>query len=316
MNVQFDVLDDVLNTIRLHGTVYFQKRFTGNWGVATRRTPYKKFQIIVEGECWLQAPFLPSPIRLCSGDIAAFPHGSPYTLSAELDSPCISGEQLLAGSDPAFSMLETAIPTTVIFGHIEFTRDFNHPFMSNLPELIHITARESGQPGMLRAVVELIVAEVVVGRPGSGAILKRLAEVLHLHTLRAHMLSGTGTGSFPAAFDDPSIYRALQLIHKDFTSDWTLEAIAEQVNMSRTSFATRFRQMIGIPPMRYITMWRMQKAREMLETSDQPLSAIALVVGYGSEAAFSHAFQHEFHESPGHYRQRIKEHISDASDNG
>lgn len=305
---RFDLLDDVLNTIRLNGTIYFQKQFTGDWGLTTPPTPYKKFQIIVQGECWLQASFLEAPILLRSGDIAAFPHGSPYQLSARPDSVCMPIDKLLATMDREPT---GEVGTTIIFGHVEFTRDFNHPFMSNLPDLIHISAGDD-QLDMLRAVANLIIAEASLPLPGSSSIARRLAEVLHLHMLRAYVLTQKGAGSFPAVFNEPSIYESLRLIHHQLATNWTLEQIAAQVHLSRTAFATRFRDMMGMPPMRYITMWRMQKARELLETTNHPLLAVALHVGYGSEAAFSRAFQHEFDETPGRYRQKIQVNASAA----
>lgn len=310
MSVQIDVLDDILNAIRLNGTVYFQKQFSGDWGIQTETTPFKKFHIIVEGECWLQADFLEAPIQLMSGDIVAFPHGSPYQLSARLDSPCIPASELMTESHQANPLFADGVASaTLVFGHIEFTRDFNHPFMRDLPQLIHI--RGQGEDGLswLRAVANLMVIETRLQRPGSGSVVKRLAEVLHLYTLRAHILNQQGNGSFHAAFNDAIVYQSLQIIHNDIAHDWKLDQIAKQTNVSRTAFATRFKELVGIPPMRYITLWRMQKARELLESTSHSLINIALSVGYGSEAAFSRAFFHEFGETPGRYRQKF----SDAS---
>lgn len=314
MSVQFDLLDDVLNTIRLNGTIYFQKKFSGNWGVQTPATTFKKFMIIVEGECWLQWPSMEAPILLNSGDIAAFPHGTPYQLGVQRDSPWVPMDTLADVSyyhvpsnvpDHVPATAEDSACTTIIFGHVEFTRDFSHPFMSNLPPVIHISASDD-RLDMLRVVASLIIAESGVSLPGSQSITKRLAEVLHLHMLRAYVLSQKGAGSFPAVFDEPAIYQSLRLIHNQLAFDWTLEQLALQVNLSRTVFAVRFREIMGMPPMSYIRMWRMQKARELLELSGISLLGIALEVGYGSEAAFSRAFQHEFHETPGRYRHRFR----------
>ena len=135
--------------------------------------------------------------------------------------------------------------------------------------------------------------------PGSSSVVKRLAEVLHLYTLRAYILEQDE--GYAAVFHDATLYQALQIIHQEFDEHLKLEDIAQRVGMSRTSFATRFREIVGITPMRYITMWRMQKAQELLETTDLTLAIVSERVGYQSEAAFSRAFQREFDQTPGQW---------------
>ncbi|MDX2161303.1 MAG: AraC family transcriptional regulator [bacterium] len=309
MSVQIDVLDDILNTIRLNGTVYFQRQFKGDWGIETKATPFKKFHIIVDGRCWLRADFLQAPLQLAHGDIIAFPHGSPYRLSADVNSLCVSADELLNDLHRASRLFADGVSSaTIVFGHVEFTRDFNHPFMRDLPPFIHIRGQDDDDLNALRAVANLTVTETRLQRPGAGSVVKRLAEVLHLYTLRAHVLSQQGSGSFHAAYHDPIIYRALQIIHANIAENWTLEQLAKQVNVSRTVFTTRFKELVGMAPMRYITVWRMQKARELLETSRDTIASIASAVGYSSEAALSHAFVREFHDTPGRFRQTHASH--------
>lgn len=306
MSVQIDVLDDVLNTIRLNGAVYFQRTFSGDWGFETLSTPFKKFNIIAEGQSWLRADFLKEPIPLHSGDIVAFPHGAPYRISATPTSACLPIDDTLSRrtATPVLESEEQNV-TTLIFGHIEFTRDFSHPFMQDIPELIHVRAEADNDLSWLHSVADLIVTETRNLSPGSRSVIKRLAEVLHLYTLRAHMMRQEGVGSFPLVYNAPAIYQSLQLIHNNIAQDWTLDQLAREVHLSRTVFATRFKSILGMPPMRYITLWRMEKAREQLEITADPIIAIALRVGYGSEAAFSRAFQRAFDETPGRYRQHI-----------
>ena len=134
-------------------------------------------------------------------------------------------------------------------------------------------------------------------------VIDRLAEVLFIQVLRAYLGRTIQPHNYLSALTDPEIGSALQLIHTQPEANWTLENIAFQVGLSRTAFANRFRDLVGLTPMRYITGWRMQKARRLLQESDMPLAAIAHQVGYTSEAAFSRAFRREFDQNPGAMRR-------------
>ena len=303
MNVQIDVLSDILNTIRLNGTVYFQLDFADRWGMQADPTRYKKFHIVVRGQCWLSGDFLEDPIPLYAGDILMFPNGDAHQLSAEPGIVCLSGQRILDAYQqgrPPFQ--QGTICTTLVCGHVEFRRELRHPFLNNLPPYVLVRSAERGDLDFLRTVTSMIIQETRLMRPGATVVVDRLAEVLHLYILRAYILEQTQENSGWAALNDAPIYRALQLIHARFDDDWTLEALANEVGLSRTAFATRFREKIGMTPMRYITTWRMQKAKELLETTNLPLMSIADRVGYGSEAALSRAFHRQFDQPPGAVR--------------
>jgi len=92
-------------------------------------------------------------------------------------------------------------------------------------------------------------------------------------------------------------------MHRDPAQAWTLESLAGLAAMSRTAFAERFNQLVGLPPMRYLAQWRMQTAARLLRQGDDPLARIAMRVGYESEAAFSRAFKREFGQAPGALRR-------------
>ncbi len=303
LNVQIDVLDDILSTIRVEGTIYFQKTFTGDWGIAVPATPFKKFHIMADGQAWLRASFLPEPVLLNEGDIIAFPQGDAYQLSATPETRCQPEISLWDAENLDEQISDADAPrTTIVSGHIAFLRQLDHPFVRNLPRLLHVNTHEQQYRDWLQAIVEMLIAETKTSRPGTGSVIKRLAEVLHLYTLRAYILSQQKAGTYTAVFNDPSLYRALQLIHGNLAVAWTLADLAQEVGMSRTLFATRFHDLVGVPPMRYITHWRMQKAHELLETTNLTLAIIAEEVGYQSEAAFNRAFKREFGLTPGKAR--------------
>ena len=141
---------------------------------------------------------------------------------------------------------------------------------------------------------------------GSNVVVDRLAETLFIHMLRVYMeLHAPQEGLF-AALTHPKIYRALEQIHTNPQSPWTIEQLAKHAGMSRASFASHFKTVLDMSPMQYLTTVRMQQAQDILQTSSKPLNVVAEDVGYGSEIAFSRAFRRFFGQAPGRFRQQVK----------
>jgi AraC-like DNA-binding protein len=141
--------------------------------------------------------------------------------------------------------------------------------------------------------------------PGSEVVASRLAEVLFIQVLRAHIASGPerNKGWLRAIFD-PQIGAALSAIHDRVNTPWTVESLAEAAGMSRSAFAARFKELLGQTPLEYVTEWRMQKAIQLLERRDKKLPEVARLVGYESDAAFSKAFKRVVRANPGEYLRR------------
>ena len=298
-----DVLGDVLHSIHLRGTVYFQLDFSAPWGMKMDAGSLAQFHIVVRGACWLESATLDAPLALSTGDVLMFPHGDAHILADKPDSQYINGRNVLdAYREGAQFFCNGDLCTTLVCGHFEFNQDFEHPFLRDLPSLIHIPGRH--QPVWLENAVQMIIQESKTEQHGSSIIVDRLADVLFVHTLRAYLeLIEQPAGSL-IALKDNRINQSLKLIHQQPEHDWTLQELATRVSMSRASFATRFRELMGETPMRYITLWRMQTAMGLLRHTDLPLASIADRVGYTSEASFSRAFKRQFNRTPGSHRRK------------
>ena len=119
-----------------------------------------------------------------------------------------------------------------------------------------------------------------------------------------------------AVLRDPSVSKALALIHARPSFSWTIEGLARQCGASRSVFAERFMQLIGVPPMHYLARWRMQVASEMLKRRNLNMAAIASEIGYESEAAFSRSFKRMMGVTPSAWRQGVRrEPASDPAEN-
>jgi AraC-like DNA-binding protein len=141
-------------------------------------------------------------------------------------------------------------------------------------------------------------------RPGGETIITRLADILVIQTIRSWMaedpLAKTG---WLGALQDKQIGYAILLIQREPARVWTVASLADEVAMSRSAFAARFKELVGEAPMQYITRWRMNLALTWLNAEDQSLGEIANRLGYQSEAAFSRAFKRFIGISPGAARR-------------
>jgi AraC-like DNA-binding protein len=156
----------------------------------------------------------------------------------------------------------------------------------------------------LEANLQFVASEIASGEPGFETIVSRLADILVVQAVRAHLArDSAGCKGWLRALIDPQIDRALSLIHEKPEDDWTVESLASKVGMSRSAFAARFAQLVEEPPLTYLTRWRMQKASRLLETSHAGVAEVAKRVGYDAEAAFSKAFKRWIGVAPGAYRR-------------
>ncbi len=299
-----DVLSDILRSFRLNGTVYFHYDFSSPWGMNMDKSNLAQFHIVVRGQCWLKMSGMQKPISLVGGDVVAFPHGDAHWLSDKPDPQGVPGRQVLEAYRNGKPMFQgNDVCTTLVCGHFELDRGLEHPFLQNLPSLIHVRGTEHHQVDWLENITSLIIKETASGYPGAATVVDRLAEVLFVQLLRAYAMEKNLSNGYLTALNNREIHKALQLIHAHPQNSWTLEKLAHNVGLSRTSFAIRFKELVGVTPMSYITNWRMQKAKKLVRETDLPLGAIAEQVGYASEAAFSRAFKRRFNQNLGAMRK-------------
>ena len=188
---------------------------------------------------------------------------------------------------------------------MSFDRASLKPITQLLPSFILIKADQAHTLD-LHNTMRALASEMAGQVPGSEVVSTRLAEVLFIQALRAHIASGAerrNQGWLRAIFDS-QLGTALSAIHANADTPWTVESLAEAAGMSRSAFAARFKELLGQTPLEYVTEWRMQKAMQLLEQRDKKLVDVARTVGYESDAAFSKAFKRVVGASPGEYLKR------------
>jgi AraC-like DNA-binding protein len=262
------------------------------------------FGMVSRGNCWLSVDGIPKPIPLTGGDCFLLAPRSAFVLR---DNPRTHPKSFCEIAPKVPSNVihygGGGAPTTIISGLLSFDAVSLKPITQLLPSLILVKA-DQARTLALHTTLQLLASEMAEQAPGSEVAASRLAEVLFIQTLRAHIASGSEDckrGWLRAIFD-PQIGAALCSIHENVNSPWTVESLAAAAGMSRSAFALRFKEMLGQTPLDYVTEWRMQKAMPLLQNADKKLVEIAHSVGYESDAAFSKAFKRVVGVAPREFR--------------
>jgi len=309
-----DVLTDVMQTVRVHSNLYGRAEFTAPWGIEVPHEPGRAgFFVISRGSCWLQIEGLDNPVPLAGGDFVFFPQGGPYSLRDALDSPTTPVHEIDSVEDQrgrVCSLGGGGAPTSAIWGCFEFEGGGRNPLFQSLPRMIHLTAESGPHVQWLQSTLQFVTSEFATAAPGAETVVNRLTDILFVHAIRAYIAGCAGKGcrahGWLQALADAKIGEALRMIHSAPQQEWTVESLASAVAMSRSAFAARFNELVGEPPLRYVTAWRMNKASHMLLRGD-PIGAIAQAVGYETDAAFGKAFKKFMGIAPGEYRRQGRE---------
>ncbi|MFI6290991.1 AraC family transcriptional regulator [Nonomuraea sp. NPDC050790] len=303
-----DVLSDVIASMRIGVPRSARVEWPAPWGQRFPSAPGSAgFQVILQGSCWAIPPD-GEPIPVGTGDVLFFPHGHGYALA---DSPATPVAEPDCDPYAEAELFATAAmdgdgPVTVtLCGGYRLDSGRAHPLLRDLPEMLHLPAR-LGHNTDLRAAVELLGKEFDRPRPGVDLVVSALLDTLLLYILRAWFdvsAEHCAPGGWVAALADPAIGTALDRIHRDPAHPWTVESLGRHAGLSRAAFSRRFSELVGRPPLTYLTWWRMGTAARMLRDSDAALGELATAVGYSSEYAFSHAFKRQYGMAPGKYRR-------------
>jgi AraC-like DNA-binding protein len=310
-----DPLSDVLHALRLNGAFFYMVEGTHPWSVTTRAARELvprvlpdaehliSYHIVTSGRCWggvrgeTQFP-------LEAGDAILFTQGDAYVMSsneAQRIAPEEDGASPARYPDTVFVGRGTGRRTTFVCGFLGCDLRPYNPLLSALPRAMHVRGATGG---WLSEFPRQVVAESRLRRPGSETVLTRMAELMFIEVVRRHVesLPPQQSGWFAGLHDDV-VAPALSQLHQQPSHPWTLAELARESRTSRTVLVERFSQLLGIPPMQYLTQWRLQLAADQLARGSAKVAAIGAKVGYGSEAAFSRAFKRATGQAPAAWRR-------------
>lgn len=313
-----DALSDVMRVLRLTGGVFLDARFTAPWCVKSRaeQEDWQQFMAapaqvigyhyVVSGRIEVKVDGEPA-VTVNGGELVMLPHNHEHLLGSAVDLPVIDGDQLQPVRDASgFVQIRhggDGDPAHIVCGFIGL-ESARHPLIDALPAVMKLSV--SGNPARewISSSFRYAAQEVAAGRAGSATVLSKLSELLFVEAVRGYVetLPPERKG-WLAGLRDPVVSRALSAIHSRVAHPWTAEELAQEAFLSRSAFAERFTALLGMPPMRYLAVWRMQVAAQRLRETHASLAQVAAEVGYESEAAFARAFKRELGVTPAVWRR-------------
>ena len=300
-----DVLTDVLQRSRARGAAFSHTTVHGEWGVQFQSGKGLSVHAIVAGEAHLWAGSPDDALRLMAGDIVLVRESQLHELAHAPGAACIPFHDLPLDATGRLRVVDGGGPETVFFcGAYDFEGDLCRPILDSLPSAVRLRPSAGST---LRLTMDLLGREMLRDEPGQQALLDRLLDVALVQVLREHLSApGTDAPAWFRASADPHIGPALYALHADPARQWTVASLAAEAALSRSAFARRFHELVGVAPLAYLTDWRMALAREQLRDGDAGLAAIAQSLGYASEFSFAAAFKRHEGVAPGRWRAAVR----------
>ncbi|QDY77953.1 AraC family transcriptional regulator [Streptomyces qinzhouensis] len=281
----------------------------GNWALAFPAPGRLKIQAVLQGTIWLVMEGIEHPVRLATGDIAVLAGDRGYILASDPAVPPVDMVPRFRAPTESFTHAgDEGLDAVTIGGHIDLNTTGKDLLLSALPPLMHVGAATAEAPAACW-LMDQTLREIRSDAPGAAFAAEHLAQLLLVQVFRT-FLTSANADAYPTgwlrALADERIAPALRLIHGDPAHPWTLTELARAAAMSRTTFAQRFKETAGVPPLTYLCAWRMRLARHTLRREDTSVSSIAASLGYRSESAFSNAFKRTTGLSPRRYRDAAR----------
>ncbi|MCA9169810.1 MAG: AraC family transcriptional regulator [Planctomycetales bacterium] len=281
---------------------------SGPWGIEVP-AGHVSFYAIRSGSCWVESVELAAPVLAEAGDVLLFPNGSAHQLRDQISSPCVHYEELLSPHRARWIAAgpTTTEPTRIVYGHLATYGANSTPLNSQLSSYVHLKAGDYDSLAQTDGLLSMIEREQRELQPGWQAIANQLVQLVFHQSLRGFVSQGLrfarpAESNTDVLVTDPVIGLVVGLLHSQPEKPWTVASLARWVNMSRSAFSERFRDVVGKPPLHYLTELRMNKACELLRGSDLGVKQIATIVGYESPSSFTNAFKRWNGVSPASYR--------------
>jgi AraC-like DNA-binding protein len=278
------------------------------WTISFRPTDVVVFGEVIEGACHVERED-GIGFDLQAGDFMLMAAPPNWTMSALGGGAAVDFRAVIEAPDLLLSPAQPAQVTRFMAGNFKFAPANSDLISTLMLPIVRVRGNEIAA-SRLSALLATFGDEVLADRPGRSLMLDHLLALILVEALRYCSTEiGVERRGLLAGLADPKIGRALRIIHADTKRPWTLVALAREVGMSRSALASRFAQIVGVPPIEYLANWRMTLAKSALASSEVPMTDIAEMAGYQSVSAFSTAFKRETGLSPTLYMRSLQEAI-------
>jgi AraC-like DNA-binding protein len=305
-----DPLSRILRAVEIRSTVYCRSDMSAPWGFGVEGHGNPAFHVVSSGSCWLEVDNEPNQVALAAGDLVILPTGRRHWIRDDPATPAVELDELLANVPPdahrRLSHGGGGAVTVLLCGGFAIQDRDAHPIMAALPAVVHLNGDGERARPWLTATLDLLSAESVSHTPGSEEIVRRLADALLAQALRAALIElESADGASVLAIRDRQVAAAVGLIHSRPQRAWTVGELAQEVALSRSAFAARFRAAVGESPQSYLTRTRLAYGARLLQDTDASLAQVAARAGYSNEFSFGKAFKRMFGLAPGAYREQV-----------
>lgn len=250
---------------------------------------------LTAGRCWITVESAGAPVLLEEGDCFLLPHGRPFEIASDPNLPADDFQSHFVGSpEGAVVKLNGGGGVTVLGSHFQLAGPDAEMLLGVLPPLVHL--RRETERVALRWAFDRMRQELAAAQPGGVLIAQHLAHMIFVLALRLHLDEGKDVGWW-SALSDRRIGAAITAIHREPARRWTVGSLAAAASMSRSSFAARFKHLVGEGPIEYLTRWRMLRSGRSLSRGDS-IGVVARSLGYESESAFSTAYKRVMGTTP------------------
>ncbi|WP_433757034.1 AraC family transcriptional regulator [Nocardia sp. CA-135398] len=307
-----DALASLLEGPRARGAFVMCSLLDPPWSLRIQDRAPLTVVSMIRGTAWIMADAAGSkPRQLNAGDIAIFRGPDPYTVA---DDPATAPQIFIDPGNVTKTADGEILCETLSLGVRQWGTDANGATL-----MVTGTYESAGAASqrLLRALppvivlqrgdfdtrlLDILVDEATKDEPAQGVVLDRLLDMVLIAALRAWFARNDAPAWYHA-YSDPLVGKALRLLQHNPAHGWTVASLAEAVGVSRAALARRFTDLVGEPPMAFLTEWRLALAADLLQESDATIESIARQVGYGSAFALSTAFKRHFGVSPRDHRQ-------------
>lgn len=312
-----DALAGLLDGPRARGAFLLRMVMEPPWAVRIADRAPICLMSVTRGAAWIVPPEGAEPVHLVPGDIAVVRGPHPYTVA---DAPGTDPHALVGPGglcttlhgQPLSQEMVLGVrtwgnaahgATAVLVGTYLMDGEISRRLLDALPPLLRLPADARTGP-----LLRLLDAEIAQDEPGQHVVLDRLLDLLLIAVLRGWFSRpGAEAPAWYRAMSDPVVGVALRLLQDDPAHPWTVASLAARAGVSRAGLARRFTELVGEPPMAYLTGWRLSLAADLLRESDATVEAVGRKVGYSAPFAFSTAFKRVRGVSPQEYRGNLPE---------
>ena len=262
-----------------------------------------KCYAVVSGQCWLSVESVPEAVRLRAGDCFLLPRGHASYLSSDLKLTPVDAAKIFPFPlNGRIASCNGGGDCLLVGGNFVVTGKQADILLAELAPIVHI--RKEPEKAAMRWSLDRLREELRDPQPGGFLVAQQLTYVLLIQALRLHLAEGLrGRVGWLFALSDKQVSAAITCMHDDPAHDWTVEELGRRTGMSRSIFALRFKETVGLSPMEYLTRWRMLLAGDRMANTSDSVSEIAQSLGYESASAFTQAFKKFVGCSPRQYRR-------------